>query len=164
MDSTAWLVAGVVIVMVIGLAGTLLPFVPGLPLIWGAALVYGLVEGFDAMAWVAMIVISLVMIAGMVAKITLPQRRASASGAPRSTLIVGGLLAIVGFFTVPVIGLPLGAVVGILLAEYRRTGDWSPAWSSTKEVLIGFGIGTLLEMGAGLVMIGCWAVWALLQS
>ncbi len=145
--------------MLLGLAGTVAPLVPGLPLIWGAALTYGLITEFDAAGWVAMLAISALLVGGMVAKFVLPHRRMTAGGAPRSTLLIGGVGAVIGFFVMPVVGLPLGAVTGILLAEYRRTGDWQRARSSTRAVLVGFGIGSLIEIGAGLAMIGCWVAW-----
>lgn len=150
--------------MGLGLLGTLLPFVPGLPLIWAAAFVYGLIEGFGRTAWIAMTVISLLMIGGFIAKFILPQRRASASGVTRSTLVFGAVAGLVGFFAVPVVGLPLGAVVGVLLAERRRTNDWPRARRSTKEVVIGFGLGVLVEMGAGMAMIASWVVWAVVRG
>ena len=152
------------LVMAVGLAGIIVPFLPGLPLIWGAALAYGLAEGFGTAGVVAMVVITIFLIGGMTAKIVVPQRRASAGGAPRSTLLAGGVLGVIGFFVIPLVGLPLGAALGVLLAEFRRTGDWSAARSSTKEVIVGFGIGALFEMGAGIVMVGAWVVWALLAT
>ncbi|MDQ4094918.1 MAG: DUF456 domain-containing protein, partial [Actinomycetota bacterium] len=106
------------VVMAVGLAGIIVPFVPGLPLIWGAALAYGLVEGFGTPGIVAMIVVTAFLIAGMTAKIVVPQRRASAGGAPRSTLLAGGALGVIGFFVIPLVGLPVGAAAGVLLAEY----------------------------------------------
>jgi uncharacterized protein YqgC (DUF456 family) len=149
------------LVMAVGLVGIVVPFLPGLPLIWGAALAYGLIDGFGTGGIVAMVVITLVLIGGMTAKIVIPKRRASAGGAPDSTLLVGALLGIIGFFVIPLVGLPIGAALGVLLAEYRRTGDWPSARRSTKEVIVGFGIGALLEMGAGIVMVGTWVVWVL---
>jgi uncharacterized protein len=164
MNDSIWLELGVALVMAAGLAGTILPFVPGLPLIWGAALAYGLIESFGTVGVVAMIVITVLLVAGVSAKIVVPQRRASAGGAPRSTLILGALAGIVGFFLIPVVGLPLGAVAGVFVAEYRRTNDWAAARRSTREVVIGFGIGTLIEMGAGLMMIVTWVAWVLVAS
>lgn len=161
MDDIAVVVAG--LVMAVGLAGTVVPFVPGLPLIWAAALGYGLAEGFGAPGWVAMAAISALMGAGILAKIVFPKRRADATGAPRSTILVGGIGGVIGFFVVPFVGLPLGALVGVLLAEQRRTSDWQSAWASTKQVAIGFGLGTLAEMSAGALMIACWVVWVLVS-
>jgi hypothetical protein len=31
-------------------------------------------------------------------------------------------------------------------------------------VIVGFGIGALFELGAGMAMILCWLVWALVQA
>jgi uncharacterized protein YqgC (DUF456 family) len=147
------------IVMVVGLAGTVAPFLPGLPLIWAAAVVYGLVEGFGAAGITAMTAITVLLAGGVAAKFVLARRRAVASGASRSTLVAGALAGIVGFFVVPVIGFFIGGILGILLAERRRLGDATRAWSSTRAVIAAFGVGVLLEMAAGAGMIGAWALW-----
>jgi len=152
------------LVMGIGLIGTVLPGLPGSALIWLAALVYGLVEGFGVGGWIAMIIITLLLGGSLVAKVALPTRRAAAGGAPTSTIVVGAIAGIIGFFTVPVVGLPLGGAVGVLLAEYRRTEGWPAAWRSTKGVIVGFGISALVELGVGMAMILTWLVWALAQA
>jgi uncharacterized protein len=151
----------VAVVMAIGLLGTLLPFVPGLPLIWAAALGFGLIEGFGSVGSVALIAISIVGLIGIAAGVALPARRAGASGAPRSTLAAGTVGGLVGFFLIPVIGFPVGAVLGVLLAEYNRTQRWAVAWASTKAVIVGFGIGILVQLGAGVIMIAIWVAWVL---
>ncbi|MDQ4146074.1 MAG: DUF456 domain-containing protein [Actinomycetota bacterium] len=152
------------LVMAVGLVGVVFPLIPGLPLIWGAALAFGLIEGFGSIGIAAMALITLILIGGMTAKILVPKKRATAGGAPTSTLAMGALVGIVGFFAIPIVGLPLGAAAGVLLAEYRRTDDWAAARRSTKEVIIGFGIGSLIELGAGIAMVGAWVVWALLGN
>ena len=152
------------LVMGIGLVGTVLPVLPGLALIWLTALLYGLLEGFGVGGWIAMIIITLLAGASLVAKVVLPKRRAEAGGAPTSTIVVGAIAGIIRFFTVPVVGLPLGGAVGVLLAEYRRTDGWPAAWRSTKGVIVGFGISALVELGIGMAMILTWLVWALAQA
>jgi uncharacterized protein len=149
-------------VMALGLFGTLLPLLPGLPIVWAAALVYGLVEGFDGEGAIAFTLISLLAIAGIVAGLVLPHRRVASKGAPASTVAAGVLLGIIGFFVIPVVGLVVGAVGGVLLAERSRTGDWAAAWTTTKDLLVGFGIGVAVEFAAGLAMVGCWVAWVLL--
>jgi uncharacterized protein YqgC (DUF456 family) len=149
------------VVMAVGLVGTIVPLVPGLPLIWLAALGYGLAGDFGPSGAVAMAAITFLLVLGVAAKYLLASRGATSSGAPRSTILAGALLGFAGFFVVPVIGFILGAVLGVLLAERRRLNDWARGWESTKGVLVGFGIGVVLEVLAGLLMILTWALWAL---
>jgi uncharacterized protein YqgC (DUF456 family) len=156
-------VALIALAMAVGLIGTLLPLLPGLPIIWAAALVFGLAEGFDRTGAVAFTLITLVGVAGVSAGLILPHRRVAARGAPASTVAAGVVLGIVGFFAIPVVGLVLGAVGGVLLAERARTGDWDVAWTTTKDLLVGFGIGVAVEFAAGLAMILCWVAWVLLS-
>lgn len=149
--------------MLAGLVGTALPLIPGLPVVWGAALVYGLAAGFGATGTIAFTIITLLAIAGIVAGLVLPHRRVAAGGAPRSTVAAGVLGAVVGFFVIPVIGLVVGGIAGIWLAEYRRTSDGAAARKSTKDMIVGFGIGILAELAAGVAMVLAWAAWVLLD-
>ena len=160
-DASAVTIVTVGAAMAIGLLGILVPFVPGLPLIWAAALGFGLVEGFGSTGSVALIAISIVGLIGIAAAVALPARRAGVSGAPRSTLAAGTMGGLVGFFILPVIGFPIGAVIGVLIAEYNRTQQWDAAWASTKSVVVGFGIGILVQLAAGVIMIAIWLVWVL---
>ena len=158
MEGTVVVVA-VALVMAAGLAGTILPGVPGLPLIWAGALVYGIVEDFGTDGLMAMIVITLFLFLGAASKYVLAQRRARTSGAPTQSIVVGALLGFVGFFVIPVIGFFAGAALGVLAAERRRMGEWGRAWRSTRAVIAAFGIGVLIEMAAGVAMIAAWVMW-----
>ena len=160
MDISVVLLIG--LVMAVGLIGTLLPLLPGLPIVWAAALVYGLAEGFAGAGAIAFTLITLIAVTGIVAGFVLPHRRLAAKGAPLSTVAAGLVLGIIGFFVIPVVGLVVGAVGGVLLAERSRTGDWATAWVTTKDLLVGFGIGVAVEFAAGLAMIACWVAWVLL--
>jgi uncharacterized protein YqgC (DUF456 family) len=149
--------------MAAGLVGTVLPVFPGLPVIWAAALVYGIAGDFSAVGWACFAIITVLFVGGMALGLKLPHRRAVLAGAPKSTIRFGILGAIVGFFVIPVVGLPVGAAAGVLLAERRRRSDWSSAWATTKELLVGFGLGMLAEVAAGTLMIAVWVAWVLLD-
>ena len=149
--------------MFVGIVGTILPFLPGLPIAWAAALVYGVAAGFGAIGWVCFVLITALAIGGMVAGFVVPQRKVKEGGAPFSTTVWGVIGAVIGFFVIPIVGIVVGAVVGILLAERSRTGDWGQAWASTKRALLGFGIGALVQMGAGVMMMAVWVAWVLLD-
>ena len=153
----------VAVAMGLGLLGTLLPFLPGLPVVWGAALVYGLAAGFEPIGWAMFALITAIGIGGVVVGTLLPHRRAASKGAPPSTILAGIALGLVGFFAIPIVGLPVGAGAGVLLAERRRLGSWDLAWAATRNLLVGFGIGALVQFGAGVMMILCWVLWVLID-
>jgi uncharacterized protein YqgC (DUF456 family) len=151
------------LLMALGLAGVILPFLPGLPIIWGAALLYGFLTDFGGLGWTAMAVITVLAALGMVASLMLPDRAGRGAGASRSTRLFAGALGLVGFFVVPVIGFPLGACLGVLLAQYRQTADLDGAVQSTVAVLKGFGAGLIAEFTAGFSMALVWVAWVLLD-
>jgi uncharacterized protein YqgC (DUF456 family) len=148
--------AFVLLAMLVGLVGTVVPVLPGLALITAAAAVYGVVEGFGEVPMVLIVVLG---VAGTVAGVVLPSRAAGGAGAARSSLVLGAVLGIVGFFVVPVIGLPLGGALGIYVGERGRTGAHEPAWRATAATLKGFGIGALVQLAAGILMIAVWLAW-----
>ena len=146
--------------MVVGLVGTVVPLVPGLVLIAGAAFAYGLVQGFGTAGVVAMVVVVALSVAGTVAGFIVPQRTASGAGASRLSMLLGVAVAVLGFVVVPVVGMPLGGALGIYLGERLRTGAHAPAWRATVATVKGFGAGVLVQLAAGVAMVLTWAVWA----
>ncbi|MGH9213404.1 MAG: DUF456 domain-containing protein [Acidimicrobiales bacterium] len=158
MDGVVVLVA---LAMAVGIAGTLVPLLPGLALVWVAGLVYGLVEGFGAVGVAAFTVMTLLAAAGVAAGWVLPQRAAGKAGAARSSVWLGAVAAIVGFFVIPVVGVAVGGLLGLYAGEWRRTGDPATAWRATRATLVGFGLASLVQFAAGVVMALLWVAWAL---
>ena len=142
--------------MVAGLVGVLVPVLPGLLLIWAAGLWWTIADGGGPARWTVLVVLTALLALGTVAKYVLPARSAAARGAPTSTLVVGAAGAVVGFFAIPVVGLLVGGVAGIYLAEYRRLRDGGRAWTSTRAALVAIGAGLLIEFTAGVLMLGTW--------
>lgn len=158
--SDVLLSAIVAVVMILGLAGVVIPVLPGLTVIWAAALAYGFAVGFGAGGVTVMIVLSILVGISAVAGVVVPGRVAGSSGMTARTQVVGLIGAVVGFFAVPVVGLVLGALVGVLLAEYAGTRDWPRARAATIALAKGFGINTLIQLALGFVMIMVWSSWA----
>lgn len=153
----------VALAMLVGIIGTIVPLLPGLPIVWAAALVYGVVEGFGVVGWICFAIITIVGIGGAVAGFVVPQRQVKGGGAPFSTTVAGVTGAVIGFFVIPIIGIVVGAIVGVLVAERARTQSWALAWASTKRAIYGFGLGALVQMGAGIFMMLTWVAWVLLD-
>jgi uncharacterized protein len=149
--------------MLVGIFGTVVPLLPGLPIVWAAALVYALLSDPGASGWLAFAVITAIAVLGLVVGTLLPHRRVVAAGVPRASIVAGVIAGVIGFFVIPVVGLPLGAAVGILLAEKSRLNDWGAAAAATKTLLIGFGLGALVQFAAGVAMMATWVVWVLID-
>jgi uncharacterized protein YqgC (DUF456 family) len=137
--------------ILVGLAGVVVPVLPGLVLVLAAILFWAL-ERQDTLAWAVLGVAAGLFCAGQVAKYLLPGRRLKDAGIPARTTLAGVLLGIVGFFVVPVVGLPLGFVLGIYLAERQRLGSHELAWPSTGHALRAAGWSVLLELATGMLM------------
>lgn len=161
MESPVSVVVLVALVMAVGVVGTVVPFVPGLGLVAAAAVGYGLAEGFGAVGLVATAVIIALALAGTAAGVVLPSRAAGHAGASRTSLAAGALGAVIGFFVVPVVGLPLGGAVGIYVAERIRSGDDTAAWRTTTATLKGFGLAALAQLATAFAMILTWVGWVL---
>lgn len=139
--------------MAVGLAGTVVPVLPGLPVIWVAGLVWAVAVGGPA-AWLVLGTLTLLFAGGTAAHYVLPAR--SLPDAPRSVLLLGLAGAVVGMVVVPVVGFAAGGFAAVFLAELRRTGDRAAALASTRRVLLAFGKGMLIEIGAGVLMVLTW--------
>ena len=147
--------------MAVGAVGTVVPLVPGLALVWAAALVYGLAEGFDGVGAVAFGVITALAVAGTLAGWVVPARVAGRAGAARASIVVGVVAAVVGFFVIPVVGVAVGGVAGVYAGELFRTGDRGAAWRATRATLTGFGAAALVQLAVALAMAAVWVGWVL---
>ena len=152
----SWTEVAVAVVIAIGLAGILVPVLPGSILILGAILAWALELGGQT-AWVVFAAAAVVLVAGTVIKYVVPGRRLKEAGVPASTQWIGAGVAIVGFFVVPVIGIFLGFVLGVYAAEHQRLGS-EQAWPSTKAALKAVGLSILIELIAGMAATGIWVV------
>ena len=156
MDLTDFLVG---VAVVIGLVGILVPVLPGSVLILGAILVWTLEEGSPS-AWLVFAVSATFLVLGAIVKYVVPGRRLKTAGVPNRTLWAGALLGLVGFFVIPVVGLFIGFVAGVYLAESRRLGR-DRAWPSTRHALQAVGLSLLIELAAALLAASVWFVAAI---
>jgi uncharacterized protein YqgC (DUF456 family) len=148
------------IAIAIGLVGIAVPVLPGSVLVLAAVLGWAAVTG-GVGAWTVFGVAALLITAGAVVKYAVPGRRLRLAGVPTRTLVLGGLLGVVGFFLVPVVGLPLGFVLGVFLAEWARCGEPAAAWRATVHSLRAIGLGMLIELGCALAASAVWTVTVL---
>ncbi len=150
------------IAIVVGIFGTVVPFVPGLLLSWAGVLLWALFADGGAGKWLVFGVVTVLAVLGTVLKYVLPGRKLQREGVPNKSLVFGGLLAIIGFFVVPVVGLFLGFVLGVFLGELNRVKSSRLAWPSTWRSIKAVGFSMMVEIFAGLCILGVWIAGLLL--
>ena len=148
------------LVVLVGVVGVVVPLLPGSVLILLAVLAWS-AERATGFAWAVFVLVTTWLAAGAVVKYVVPGRRLRTSGVPNRSLVAGGLLAIVGFFVIPVVGLVVGFVLGVYLSESRRLGA-RRARASTRSALGAVGLSLLIELGAALLAATTWLAGALL--
>ncbi len=144
------------LVIAVGLVGILVPLLPGSLLVAGAIVGWAFALG-EVGGWVVAGIALTLIGAGVIVKYLVPGRRLQRSGVPNRTLLLGAAAGVVGFFVVPVIGLPLGFVVGIYLAEAQRLSR-AEAWPATVNALKAIGLGLVIELGFTTLAAATWAV------
>jgi len=146
----------VIIAFIVGLLGTLLPIIPGLIIIWLAALYYaGFVLGFgDFSPWVFALLTVVALVAGT-SNLWLAALGARTTGATWRTLLVGFIGAIAGTFLLPIplVGTIVGYAAGLILSEYVRLGQWRPAFRAALGGVVGWGVSTAVEFIGAIIMI-----------
>ena len=153
----AWGELLVLIVCIIGIVGTIVPILPGDILVGAAVLVWALAER-TPLSWVAFAGVLVVLAVGHLLTWLIPGRRMRAAGT--LVLALGGVVGIAGFFLVPVVGLPLGFVLGVFAAELLRVRSTSAAWTATKEALKGTGLSVLIGFTTAVLGTALWAAVA----
>lgn len=151
------LTAVTAVVMLVGLAGIVVPVVPGLLLVWLATALWAYDHPAPS-AWVVFGVATVIYAAGLVSQYVVPGRRMRQAGVGTGTLLVAVLLAVVGFFVIPVLGAVVGFVLGIFLVEMSRHHERGPAWASTRHALKGVALSIGIELAAGFAIVLTWLV------
>ncbi|HEV2798320.1 MAG TPA: DUF456 domain-containing protein [Nocardioides sp.] len=150
----------VALAIAVGVAGIIVPVLPGTILVLGAILVWALEVGTTT-AWLVLAFATTFLVLGTVVKFLVPGRQLKSSGVPNRTLVAGGLLAFVGFFVIPVVGMFIGFVLGVYAAERARVGA-AGAWPSTRAALRAVGVSILIELVAAFLAVATWVVGVVL--
>ncbi|KRE55547.1 DUF456 domain-containing protein [Phycicoccus sp. Soil748] len=160
MEATLWVPA---LLIVIGLVGIVVPVLPGLLLVLAAVLIWAFDTGSTA-GWAVFALSAVLYVVGMALQYAVPGRRLREAGVRRSTLFLAVLLAIVGFFVIPVVGAVVGFVGGIYLVELGHSRDRGSAWTSTRAALKAVFLSIGIELLAGLAIATTWVLGVLVTT
>lgn len=149
------------IVIAVGIAGVILPILPGVWLIWAAAVVYGFLVGFDGWAWPALISITALAAAGTAIIYYLPARKTGEVGMPRWGQLLVAVAAVIGFFVIPIVGAIVGVIVATLFVALVVERDLGNAGSTAWAMLVAILKASAIQLAIALTMAVVWGLWAL---
>ncbi|MBO0678603.1 DUF456 domain-containing protein [Mycolicibacterium sp. S2-37] len=147
----------VALAIAVGIIGIVVPLLPGTLLVFAAIAVWAFVEQTTA-GWVTLGVVTVILGASLLIKYLWPMRRMRAADVRTMSLLAGGVLGVVGFFVIPVLGLVIGFVGGIYLAELGVRRDQRVAWASTVHAIKGVALSMGVELAGALLATVAWVV------
>ena len=155
LDLWYWLAA--ILLILAGIAGTVLPALPGPPLVFGGLLLAAWIDGFQKVGVITLVVLGTLTLIAAVVDIAAGVYGAKRVGASRSALVgasIGTLLGI--FFGVP--GLILGPFAGALAGEFLARGSAIRAGQVAVATWIGLAIAIAIKLALIGAMIGLFAL------
>jgi uncharacterized protein len=141
-----------VLLVVAGIAGILVPALPGTVLIFAGLLLGAWADGFTRVGAGTLVVIGVVGAASYVVDFAAAALGAKRFGASPRAMIGAGLGTLLGFF----LGLPgliLGPFVGAVLGELSVHRDLGRAGRAGVAAWIGFAVGTAVKVGLAFLMV-----------
>ena len=165
LQSVDWACTGVwsltLSLLVAGLLGAVLPFVPGPFLIFLAGIIHTWLRPESGMSWQGIAVLALLLMIAYVLDIASGAMGARWFGASKWGILgvfVGGVVGL--FFALP--GLILGPIVGGLTFELLLAKkEMRPAMKSTWGTLVGTGAGLVLRLAVSVAMVATFFLDAL---
>ena len=149
---TAILVTLALIFLIVGLLGTILPAIPGLPLMFAGAWLLAYTGDYQIIGTPALIALGILALIGSAMDYVAGLLGAKFTGASKQALwgaFVGGIVGL--FFSLP--GLILGPLVGAALGELWARRSLLSAGKVGIGTFIGFIIGVVAKVGCALAIL-----------
>ena len=142
-----WLWLIVVLLVIVGLAGIVLPALPGVPLLYGGLLLGAWIDEFARVGVTTIVVIGVLALLAWLIDFFASVFTTRSVGASRQAMIgtvIGGLIGIIG----GLIGIIVGTVIGAVVGEIMASRDAILA----GRVGVAAGMGFVLALAAKLVL------------
>lgn len=149
--------------ILLGIAGIIVPILPGTILVWLTVLAFAWATNFAILTPAIFALTTLVALVTGSANLWLPMLGAQRSGAAKRALFLGFVGAIIGTFVIPLVGTIVGYALGIILGEFLKHQDLNLALRASLGGLAGWGVATVVELGGALLILAIF-VTAVLRS
>ena len=151
MTEALWVVA--VLLVIVGAAGTVLPALPGIPLIFGGVLVAAWAEHFQRIGPWTIGILAVLAVIGLVVDYVAASMSAKRAGASREGIIGAAIGTIAGVFT-GLWGLLFMPLVGAAIGEFIAHKDALRAGRVGVATWVGLLVGTVVKLAVAFTMIG----------
>jgi uncharacterized protein YqgC (DUF456 family) len=152
------LVWGVALVLiVIGIAGLVLPAVPGAPVLFAGLLIAAWADNFVYVGWPTLAVLGVLALLTYVADFAATAFGAKRFGASKRAIIGAMIGAVVGLFF-GLIGVLIGPFLGAVIGELSWRRDLQAAARAGIGATIGLAIGAAAKLALAFSMLGIFVV------
>jgi uncharacterized protein len=146
-----------IILIIVGLAGTVLPALPGLPLMFCGMLIGAWAGDFKAVPVWVIVVLALLMLISIGVDFMATLIGAKRVGASKKALFGAAIGTFAGlFFGIP--GLLLGPFIGAIVGEMIDGKEWRAATKTGFGTWLGLAIGTALKLALAICMLGIFII------
>jgi uncharacterized protein len=142
------------LLMLAGLFFILVPFIPGVPLVWLGLFIYAIGTGFRTIPIPAVIIFFFLMVVTLTLDFIIPLVGLKKYKASNWSILGSFLGFIIGAVLFNIWGVILGPIIGAFLGELIAKRDLKRGFQAAKASLLSSIIGTLLKLVISLVMIG----------
>lgn len=150
------------ILILLGIAGAVLPFLPGPPLALAGLIIYGFATDFSKVSITTVIIFTLLTILTLILDVAAPALGAKGYKASRWGIIGAFAGAILGMFVLGPLGIIIGPFVGGFVGEMIANPDSTRALRTAWGAFVGFLVGTVVRLGITFAMAG-YFVYALIK-
>ncbi len=157
MDSSwlLWLLAGLLVL--VGVAGLVLPALPGAPLIFAGLFLAAWSDGFASVGAGTLVALAVLALLTFVVDALASALTARRFGASRRAVVGAVLGGVVGLaFGLP--GIVLGPFAGAVLGEVSASRGWREAGWSGVGATLGLAIGVGVKLALATAMLGLFAL------
>lgn len=153
---------GALMVMLVGLVGSVVPGLPGTPLILAAAIGHRLIRGDAGVSGWVLGVMALITAASVGLDFLASSMGAKRMGATWRGMVGAALGALLGLLWIPV-GLVAGPLLGAMALEMLGGREWREAGRAGLGAVLGLVAGALGKVACGLGMIGLFVAHMLVR-
>ena len=140
-------------IMLVGLLGCILPVIPGIPLIWATAFIYGLVTGFEDIGRDYLLIFGVLSAISLLFDWFVGIYGAKRLGASTWGMVGAVVGMIVGVIVGTLPGLIIGPLIGAIAFELWAGRESRVALKAGFGTFLGFIAGVVTKFGLGIVMI-----------